>query len=154
LETSTKEKHWSDSLVIDWSDTCHRKNVHKVVVIEEGWFGDSYYIKCPSVSSKTKQNNVASTDGRLGNCLCESFIKTAPTPTGKVPCLHLWECRDRMFKRIDKDRAYDRDYDKKRRKRLDKAICNNLKELKDDPNSLMKDDKFVKKMIKGEKITQ
>jgi hypothetical protein len=154
-----KQKHWSDTMVIDWSDTRYRKNVHKLEVTGEGWLyklhesgwkePENYYIKCKSKSSKDGRDNVTSTDGRLGSCVCDSFTKTAPTSVGKVPCLHLWECRDRMFKKVDESRKKARDYQRSDHKYKDEIICEHLKKTKGDPNSLLNDEKFVKKMIKG-----
>jgi len=150
MEQQAKEKHWSESMIIDWSDTYFRKHIHTVKIIDEGWFGDNYYITSPSVSSKEKRPNVTSTDGRIGSCVCDAFRTHPPTPLGKAPCKHLWVCRDRMLERIDKEREYNRKYQLLNKKDKDDKICENLRATKGDPNSLLLDERFVKKMMRGD----
>jgi hypothetical protein len=143
---NTPSLKWDAGIIIDWDDTIFKKNQQDVEVLKEYWIWDMYVVE-------TKTGWWASTDGRIGLCPCPSFRKHKPTEKGKTPCKHLWKCRDSMELNIREKVEYKehkRKYMKDNRKRKDTAICEHLKKAKGDPNSLLNDEKFVKKMIKGE----
>jgi len=155
MEEQTKEKHWSDGLVIDWSDTRYRKYLHTVKIVEEGWFytkikhdgklwkrRDNYYIV-----SATK--NTASTNGTTGFCTCEAFKTKEPNEAGnKIPCKHLWKCKELMDAWIKSHNEYMHEYMADDREKKNQAVCDHLKSAKDDPNSLFSDLDFVEEFTR------
>lgn len=148
-----QNEHWSDSLRIDWTDERYKKHKHTVKIVEEGWFytvhasgwkeRESYYIKSFTA-------NVASTDGKIGNCTCESFKTTEPTEKGKVPCKHLLVCNERRLSYREAYNAKMKDYMAEDRAGKRGAVCEHMKKAKDDPNSLFSDMDFVEKYVEGD----
>jgi len=146
-----------DNFTINWSDTEFKKYVHTVRIVWEGWFynvHESGWKERDNYCIHSATKNVASTNGVTGHCTCEAFKTKEPTPIGKIPCKHLIVCNERRLSWLESYKEQKKEGTAKDRKRKDELICEHLKKTKGDPNSLLNDEKFVKKMIKGEKITQ
>lgn len=139
---ANNEDHWSKGLRINWKDRRYEKNMDTVKVFSEGWIWDMYYIT-------TSKKYVSSTNGEFGNCPCDSFRTTKPTADGKVPCKHLLVCKEHMEAKPHDRKDYMRHYMQERTKDKQNKVCENLNTVKDDPNSLFKDESFVKKIIEG-----
>ncbi|HOE92561.1 MAG TPA: hypothetical protein PLK11_08250 [Methanofastidiosum sp.] len=127
--------------MLDWSDTRFTKYLYTVEVVEVYWIRSTYVIR-------TKTNKTASTNGTLGFCSCDTFHIYTLAEKGKTPCKHLWVCKDCRDIKIEQKREYMRNYHKKNLDSKNKAIYENMRETKDDPNSLFNNEEFVKNIIK------